>query len=192
MRELPAWSKEVAGARGSPGARAPLPRTARLGGPECDVIARARACRPRPWPLRSARARPWSVNHSGIDGARSGVSDCIRCSWTRLRSGGPGSGRSRTAGRHHLPPQEHPACLPHHLPAGRHADDLYARRNRGLLPPGRTERATPRPEGFEITPQRLSEAAGLFGSTILGPPPLISPPWRRYDRPGAATSSDIR
>ncbi len=32
------------------------------------------------------------------------------------------------------------------------------------------DRATPRPEGFEITPQRLAEAAELFGSTILGPP----------------------
>jgi len=32
------------------------------------------------------------------------------------------------------------------------------------------DRATPRPDGFEITPQLLSEAAGLFGSTILGPP----------------------
>jgi hypothetical protein len=32
------------------------------------------------------------------------------------------------------------------------------------------DRATPRPEGFEITPQRLAAAAELFGSTILGPP----------------------
>ncbi len=32
------------------------------------------------------------------------------------------------------------------------------------------DRATPRPDGFEITPQLLAEAAGLSGSTILGPP----------------------
>lgn len=31
--------------------------------------------------------------------------------------------------------------------------------------------AEPRPPGFRITPERLAEAAGMFGSTILGPPP---------------------
>jgi quercetin dioxygenase-like cupin family protein len=32
------------------------------------------------------------------------------------------------------------------------------------------DRSTPRPEGFQITKQRLDEAAELFGSTIVGPP----------------------
>lgn len=31
--------------------------------------------------------------------------------------------------------------------------------------------AEPRPPGFRITPERLAEAAALFGSTIIGPPP---------------------
>jgi quercetin dioxygenase-like cupin family protein len=32
------------------------------------------------------------------------------------------------------------------------------------------DRATPRPEGFQVTTQRLKEAADLYGSTIVGPP----------------------
>jgi quercetin dioxygenase-like cupin family protein len=32
------------------------------------------------------------------------------------------------------------------------------------------DRATPRPDGFEITHQRLVEASEMFGSTIVGPP----------------------
>jgi quercetin dioxygenase-like cupin family protein len=32
------------------------------------------------------------------------------------------------------------------------------------------DRATPRPEGFEITAQRLAEASSMSGSTIVGPP----------------------
>jgi quercetin dioxygenase-like cupin family protein len=32
------------------------------------------------------------------------------------------------------------------------------------------DRATPRPDGFEITTQRLAEASSLSGSTIVGPP----------------------
>lgn len=32
------------------------------------------------------------------------------------------------------------------------------------------DRATSRPEGFQITPERTAEAAAKFGSTIVGPP----------------------
>jgi hypothetical protein len=32
------------------------------------------------------------------------------------------------------------------------------------------DRATPRPEGFEISPERLVEGANMFGQIILGPP----------------------
>jgi hypothetical protein len=32
------------------------------------------------------------------------------------------------------------------------------------------DRATPRPEGFEISPERLVEGADKFGQIILGPP----------------------
>ena len=32
------------------------------------------------------------------------------------------------------------------------------------------DRATPRPEGFEISPERLVEGADKFGQVILGPP----------------------
>jgi quercetin dioxygenase-like cupin family protein len=32
------------------------------------------------------------------------------------------------------------------------------------------DRATPRPEGFEISPARMAEGADKFGQVILGPP----------------------
>jgi hypothetical protein len=32
------------------------------------------------------------------------------------------------------------------------------------------DRATPRPEGFQITREQLGEAAALYGSIIVGPP----------------------
>jgi len=32
------------------------------------------------------------------------------------------------------------------------------------------DRATPRPDGFEIATERLAAASKLFGSTIVGPP----------------------
>jgi mannose-6-phosphate isomerase-like protein (cupin superfamily) len=32
------------------------------------------------------------------------------------------------------------------------------------------DKATPRPEGFEISPQRMAEGAKKFGQIILGPP----------------------
>jgi quercetin dioxygenase-like cupin family protein len=32
------------------------------------------------------------------------------------------------------------------------------------------DRATPRPDGFEISPQRMAEGAEEFGQVILGPP----------------------
>ncbi len=35
------------------------------------------------------------------------------------------------------------------------------------------DRATPRPEGFGISPKRTAEGADQFGQIILGPPALI-------------------
>jgi hypothetical protein len=32
------------------------------------------------------------------------------------------------------------------------------------------DRATPRPEGFEISPERMAEGADKFGQIIVGPP----------------------
>jgi hypothetical protein len=32
------------------------------------------------------------------------------------------------------------------------------------------DRATPRPEGFEISPQSMAEGAEKFGQVIVGPP----------------------
>src|ERR1700761_9564525 len=36
------------------------------------------------------------------------------------------------------------------------------------------DRATPRPEGFEISPARMAEGADKFGQVILGPPALTA------------------
>lgn len=40
----------------------------------------------------------------------------------------------------------------------------------GLFRAAGRDRATPRPEGFEITPRRLADATEEFGGTIIGPP----------------------
>jgi hypothetical protein len=32
------------------------------------------------------------------------------------------------------------------------------------------DKSTPRPDGFEIPPERLTEASQQFGQVILGPP----------------------
>ena len=32
------------------------------------------------------------------------------------------------------------------------------------------DRATPRPDGFAISPERMAEAAERFGNVVLGPP----------------------
>ena len=32
------------------------------------------------------------------------------------------------------------------------------------------DKSTPRPEGFEITPERMAEGADMYGQVILGPP----------------------
>jgi quercetin dioxygenase-like cupin family protein len=67
-------------------------------------------------------------------------------------------------------PQNVPPRLLDHLRHRRPADDLHPRRHRRHAPPRRTRPEHPRPEGFQISPQRMAEAADAYGQIVLGPP----------------------